>query len=194
MSTIMLAALAVLGAPTVESSASESSAATSQARPYHTINSDIRTALRAEATAEEKQEREQAIRSLCDLHGELVAHPRFPQSETLQEYRDHVYRRLVRVKESLESEIDQASDTVDKSETIGSDPGGARGGGATREDHGQELVDLIQRTISPDFWDVVGGPGTIVYFRHRRVLVVRATGEVHGNVGRIVGDLRAAGQ
>lgn len=194
MSTILLAALAVLGTPVAESSASDSSAATAEARPYHVINGDIRTALRTEATADEQQEREHAIRSLCNLHGELVAHPRFPQSETLQEYRAHVSRRLVRVKESLESEFDQASYSVDKSETIGSNSVGALGGGAGREDHGQALVDLIQRTISPDFWDVVGGPGTIVYFRQRQVIVVRATGEVHGNLGRVIGDLREAGQ
>ena len=195
MSTILLAALAVLGAPAAElSSATDSSATKAEARPYHVINGEIRTAMRAEATAEGPQERHQAIRALCDLHSELVAHPRFPQSDTLQQYRVRVTRRLVRVKRSLESEIERARDSVDESVKVGSDLDGALGGGAVMEDHGQELVDLIQRTISPDFWDVVGGPGTIVYFRQRQVIVVRATGEVHGNMGRLVRDLRAAGQ
>lgn len=194
MSTILLAALAVLGAPAAEvSPATDSSASNAEPRPYHVIDGEIHTALRAEATAEETQERYQAIRSLCELHDELIAHPRFQQSETLNQYRNRVSRRLVRVLESLESEIEKARDSADESVKVGSDPDGALGGGAVMEDHGQELVDLIQLTIAPQHWDVMGGPGAIVYFRQRHVIVVRASGEVHGNLGRLVGDLRAAG-
>ena len=71
--------------------------------------------------------------------------------------------------------------------------GGARGGAAV-QDHGQELIDLIQRTISPDFWDVAGGPGSMFYYRPLMALVVRATSEVHGDVGGLLGALRRAGQ
>jgi hypothetical protein len=63
-------------------------------------------------------------------------------------------------------------------------------GGAARLDYGRELVELIQRTISPDFWDVNGGPGTIVCYAPLRALVVRATAEVHDEVGGVLGDLR----
>jgi len=63
------------------------------------------------------------------------------------------------------------------------------GGGATA-DEGQQLVELIQRTISPEFWDVNGGPGTIVYYAPLRVLVVRATSEFHHRVGRLLGGVR----
>ena len=72
-------------------------------------------------------------------------------------------------------------------------PAGALGGGAGTGDYGPELVALIERTINPAFWDVVGGPGTIVYFQPLQCLVVRATSEVHGNLGGLLGGLRAAG-
>ena len=69
---------------------------------------------------------------------------------------------------------------------------GARGGGAGSGDYGDELVDLIEQTINPAFWDVNGGPGTIVYYRPLHCIVVRATSEMHGNVGGVLGGLRAA--
>jgi hypothetical protein len=71
---------------------------------------------------------------------------------------------------------------------------GAAGGRAGPPDYGPDLVDLIQRTIQPEFWDIHGGPGTIVYYRPLHCLVVRATSEVHHRVGGTVGALRAAGK
>lgn len=72
----------------------------------------------------------------------------------------------------------------------GSASGGRPGGPAVPGDWGPVLVDLIQRTIHPDFWDVQGGPGTIVYYAPLHCLVVRATAEVHGDVGVVIGGLR----
>lgn len=66
---------------------------------------------------------------------------------------------------------------------------GAMGGGAGSFDYGPALVDLIQRTIVPDFWDVNGGPGTIVYYRPLMCLVVRATSDVHHRLGATLGAL-----
>jgi hypothetical protein len=66
----------------------------------------------------------------------------------------------------------------------------ARGGGVGPPDYGPDLVDLIQRTIQPDFWDVNGGPGTIFYYRNLHCLVVRATSEVHHRLGGTLGALR----
>ena len=37
-----------------------------------------------------------------------------------------------------------------------------------------------------------GGPGTVVYFAPRQVLVVRATSELHFSLGTLLGDMRAA--
>jgi hypothetical protein len=69
---------------------------------------------------------------------------------------------------------------------------GAMGGAAGSFDYGPELVDLIQRTIVPDFWDVNGGPGTIVYYRPLMCLVVRATSDVHHRLGGVLGALGGA--
>ena len=45
-----------------------------------------------------------------------------------------------------------------------------------------ELIALIQRTVAPETWDVLGGNGTIRYFDLYQVLVVRAPYHVHGGV------------
>ena len=68
----------------------------------------------------------------------------------------------------------------------------ARGGRAGPADHGQELVDLIERTINPNFWDTNGGPGTIVYYAPLQCIVVRASGTIHERIGGAIGGLRAA--
>jgi hypothetical protein len=77
-----------------------------------------------------------------------------------------------------------------QSNSASSNPPGAFGGGAAF-DYGPDLVNLIQQTIVPDFWDVHGGPGTIVYFRPLMCLVVRATSDVHHRIG---GTLDALGK
>jgi hypothetical protein len=77
-------------------------------------------------------------------------------------------------------------------------PGSTSGGGGAfgssidqaASANGQALVDLIQATIAPDTWDIRGGPGTIIYYNPLRALVVRQTGEVHDNLGDLLGGLR----
>ena len=71
---------------------------------------------------------------------------------------------------------------------------GALGGRAGPPDWGESLVELIERTIAPAFWDVHGGPGTIVYYQPLRVLVVRATSDLHQGVGNLLQNLRDAGR
>jgi hypothetical protein len=70
---------------------------------------------------------------------------------------------------------------------------GARGFFGGGQDEGEELVELIQAVIAPNSWDVNGGPGAIYYYRPLRVLVIRQTSEVHGDVGDVFGQLRRAG-
>lgn len=69
----------------------------------------------------------------------------------------------------------------------------AFGGGAVAGDWGPALVALIERTIAPDKWDSAGGPFSIMYFAPLKVLVVRATGEVHHQIGGALRGVRAAG-
>jgi hypothetical protein len=63
-------------------------------------------------------------------------------------------------------------------------------GGAARGDYGPMLVELIRQTIAPEFWDVNGGPGVILYYRPGHALVVRATGDIHERIGGTVDALR----
>ena len=51
------------------------------------------------------------------------------------------------------------------------------------QDYGPALVNLIKTTISPEFWDINGGPGVIVYYPPLRLLVIRATSEIHHQIG-----------
>jgi hypothetical protein len=65
--------------------------------------------------------------------------------------------------------------------------------GGTAADYGIELVELIERTISRDTWQVNGGRASIVYYRPWQALVISAPSEVHDRVAVLLGDLRAAG-
>ena len=68
---------------------------------------------------------------------------------------------------------------------------GGAGNGASDLDrgaqaNGEALVDLIEKTISPESWDINGGPGSIVYYGNFRALVVRQSEEGHGDVGNLL--------
>lgn len=67
-------------------------------------------------------------------------------------------------------------------------------GGQGQDDHGEQLVDLIQTTIRPNTWDRVGGPGSIYYWRSQRAIVVRQMGDVHDEIGDVLQQLNRAGR
>jgi len=188
-------------------------------RRYSEINADIREVLRAEALADTTQERAPAVRKMAALYRELLKDPRLETSDTLKKYKAKLWSRMTHIKTDLERQLEREAKKAKRGKTdedllavrtatrslaeqaslmnytmggpsyVLQHSGGAFGGGATY-DHGQELIDLIQRTIKPDFWDVHGGPGSIFYYRPLMALVVRATSEVHGNVGGLLNALR----
>jgi hypothetical protein len=71
--------------------------------------------------------------------------------------------------------------------------GGGQSLAAMTNQNAQELIDLIQDTIAPHTWDVRGGHGVIRYFAPSQVLVIRQSGDVHGQVGAAIQGLRKAG-
>ncbi|MHB8901622.1 MAG: hypothetical protein ACYC6Y_22950 [Thermoguttaceae bacterium] len=77
---------------------------------------------------------------------------------------------------------------------MGRGPAGGTGRAMGGDDYGQHLVELIQKTVAPSSWDVNGGLGTIFYWRPGRALVVRQTGQVHDEMGGVLGQLRRAAQ
>lgn len=101
-------------------------------------------------------------------------------------------RQINRTSQSLAEQMALVGYSLGGPGQLLSEGGGAFGGGP--RDDGAALVELIERTISPKSWNVNGGSGSIVYYAPLRVLVVRATSEVHGNVRGIVGGLREAGK
>ncbi len=185
-------------------------------RPFHEINSELSDLFKREALTKDVAERAGLIRRMCALHHEVLRDPRHEYAEAMKGYRVQVWARLKRIQADLKNQL--ARERKLKAPQIGTDPellaasdslaaslnlldstlGGpsallARGGRSQIDDNGQDLVDLIERTINPDFWDTNGGPGTIVYFAPLQCLVITATGEMHQNAGGLLGGLRAAG-
>ncbi len=61
-------------------------------------------------------------------------------------------------------------------------------------DHGEDLVDLIENTINPQFWRNNGGSGSIHYFRPLRVLVIGASAQLQDEAVELLYRLRQSGQ
>ena len=162
----------------------------------------------AEATATTSANHELAVIELTRIYSELVRDPRIRLSPTLNQYRVKIRARLLRVLRELEIRISRKLSPTDRSisDKLQSSlerhlaasaglAGGARQflaprAGASIPDYGPHLVALIQRTIAPEFWDINGGPGVIVYYPPLRLLVVRATSQVHGQIRELNGKLR----
>ena len=68
------------------------------------------------------------------------------------------------------------------------------GAGGAAVNDAQQLIELIQRTIMPEFWDRNGGPGTIIYYAPVHALVVRATRGVHQRLGGLLQGARRDGR
>ena len=69
---------------------------------------------------------------------------------------------------------------------------GAAAGQNANADNGQQLVDLIQNVISPKSWDVNGGNCSIYYWQQQHAIVVRATGDIHGEISDTLEQLNRA--
>lgn len=53
-----------------------------------------------------------------------------------------------------------------------------------------QLISLIEDTIAPDSWETRGGQGSIRFLSGLNVLVIRATGEVHHQIGGTLEQVR----
>ncbi|MEX0714917.1 MAG: hypothetical protein WD278_21510 [Pirellulales bacterium] len=169
------------------------------------LRAAVQDALAQSAYLRKPNSRQTRLRGQAELeslaHRLLDLHGRLEQSETLASSQRarlsiHVRSRLLALADVLARRAaDQAGAPVvpsarDDDETGQRTPPGAAGGAAQPGDLGLELVELIQRTVAPQTWDVNGGQGTIRYWAPLHVLVVRQTGEVHGQIGGVVRGLR----
>ena len=89
--------------------------------------------------------------------------------------------------QSLDEHAEDPASSQDQAKSdkpnFGQHLGRAAGPGA---DNGWQLVELIERIVEPDFWETNGGPGAIHYFAMRRLLVVRATSDVHEQIREVL--------
>ena len=215
MVTFILCSALALGAP-ASTSADSAKAKDAEAKPAKRlaaeIDRDISAALKREANAKSLKERGKALELLCTLHREITSDERFTTLDQMQSLRAKIWGRLMKVKTDLkrqlakdgQPQLDDAqaeaaqyatsnlAGAMSLADFASGSPSGyiPRGGGTETDYNAQQLIELIQQTISPDFWDVVGGPGTIFYYPQLQVLVIRATSEIHGNVGGTLGALR----
>jgi len=193
--------------------------ATASERGFHEFQQQISELLKRESQSKEQAARAAAVRAMCALHAEIVHDARYSNSDVLKEYRGRLWSRLTKVKAELKQQLarnktnkesldnlatlesaDSASVAAAESlatslsmlDQVQSGPGPimAFGGAPGAPDWGPDLVALIERTINPSFWDTVGGPGSIYYYRPLLCLVVRATAEVHEQIGGVIGGLR----
>jgi len=172
-----------------------------EVRPFHEIEKSIATALRLESAATIPAQREAAVLKLTELYREIMTDQRLLTSPTLNNYRIKVRARLLRILKSLEYAArhntnnrysNQTSSLLDvlqrhlqrSSNAMGGANSMLQGNAAQGvQDYGPALVNLIKTTISPKFWDINGGPGVIVYYPPLRLLVIRATSEIHYQIG-----------
>ena len=172
-----------------------------EGRAFHEIEKDIASALRLESAATIPMQREAAVLQLTELYREIMTDQRLLTSPTLNNYRIKVRARLLKILKSMEyaarhktankysGQTSSLLDTLQRHLLRSS----AAMGGANRmlqgnaaqgvPDYGPALVNLIKTTISPKFWDINGGPGVIVYYPPLRLLVIRATSDIHYQIG-----------
>ena len=189
-----------------QSAATEDTDHETEWTPLTTLRHQTSETLRAEALAREGSRQDDAIAALCDLYVLLRRDERYSQSEMLQQDASKIRRRLLTIAtrreaklkrektprpSSLSADVDSAIQKALKAEPSKQGilgklafQGGAQAAGGF--DNGWQLVELIQRVVEPDFWDAAGGPGTVHYFAMRRVLVVRATSDVHEQIRELL--------
>jgi hypothetical protein len=218
-----MASFFLILAATLAADPSADSGAAPVERPFHEYQQQVSALLKRESQSKSLTEKAAAVQAMCDMHAEIVHDRRYATSDVLKEYRSRLWSRLTRIKSDLKQQLGRSNrnkqalddlaalEAADETAIAAADalaqslslldysqggPGRLLtfGGRAGPIDWGPDLVDLIERTINPSFWDVVGGPGTIIYYQPLQCLVVRATAEVHGNIGGLIGDVRRAGR
>ncbi|MBI3839488.1 MAG: hypothetical protein HY288_16330 [Planctomycetia bacterium] len=165
----------------------------------------VHDALRREAISRGAA-RESALRKLLALYTRLEQDTQLSDGERLQ-LRTVLRNRLARSSRALQSQLANgaasarsAPDATSKAAKLPKgDQGilaqrpqvpGAPATAPSAQKNGQELVDLIQKTIAPGTWDVNGGLGVIRYFENKQVLVIRQSDEVHGQLEGLIRGLR----
>lgn len=212
MAAWLLVAMAVVGQSTTSSSADQNR---DGVREISAIRREVSELLKTESAARDDAERSRQVQRMAEVYLEVVGDERFVTNPLLQAQKSKLHTRLIRIRDELKREevkhrrrADQRGDSAQEqaqreiagslaahlqlaSQTLGGPAAvfdGATGGGPI--DHADDLIDLITETINPSHWNVNGGSGSIMFYRPALALVVRASSEVHGRVGDLLGGLR----
>ena len=170
-------------------------------KTIHEISRAARAALRAEATANGTAKRESAIRALIETYGQATQHSRFWSNDTLQQRALQIHHRLRSVHAELTGPRPRRlrnRETV-LNQRLGNAGGNAFGanqlanGNAGTANFSQQLIELIERTITPSVWEAAGGNASMAYFHPSLALVVTADQETHRRVAGLLDALRRAG-
>jgi hypothetical protein len=208
---VLLYSLAAIGA---EPSGTESKLATSTTAALKELREEVRAAIKASDRVT-KENRDQAVRRLVDVHRRIQASTATGDERDRLEQRvearlahlaDMIQRQMAR--EAAAPNVRPAGERAvlaqqglprqgfpqprfaPNAAAFGFGPNRQGGFQQQPADHGQDLVELIQRTIAPSSWDVNGGQGAIVYFSPLRALVVRNRSEIHEQLGDVIGQMR----
>lgn len=184
-------------------------------REVSAIRREVSELLKSESAARDDAERGRQVLRMTEVYLEVVGDERFVTNPLLQAQKSKLHTRLIRIRDELkrdevkrkrrmeergDSEQEQAQREIAgslaahlqlASQTLGGPAAvfdSATGGGPI--DHADDLIDLITETINPSHWNVNGGSGSIMFYRPALALVVRASSEVQGRVGDLLGGLR----
>ena len=138
----------------------------------HRTRQEIRSHADAAAEDLDAERFVEATRRLTQWYGVLRGDSRFDESKVLRGTTGGVRRRLLQAEVRLRSLVKREA------------AGGAVGDDAAR------LIELIQTVVRPEFWRDSGGPGSIFYYQSKRALVIRATSDVHQDIGDLLRALR----
>ena len=152
-------------------------------------NLTLRENLKQEALSRESPEHAETVIELCEMYAAMRSDDRYESSSVLQGLAARIRRRLLDVRQDIRLSLKRRGIDVSVTGVSESSPSSQRdfsqqvgGGFAPGADNGQMLIELITRTISPEFWSEQGGVGTAYYYGLHRVLVVRATTRVHEDI------------
>ncbi|TWU54611.1 Bacterial type II and III secretion system protein [Rubripirellula tenax] len=73
---------------------------------------------------------------------------------------------------------------------MGNPPGGGGGAGGASFANFDSLIELIQTTVVPDTWDLLGGPSTMREYAQNLSLVISTTSDVHDQIADLLESLR----
>lgn len=214
MAAWLVFAMAVVG-QSANSTPSSAAAQVDADRDIAAIRKEVSQLLRIDSAASDNADRARQLRRMCEVYLEVVQDERFVTNHLLQQQKSKLHTRLIKIRDELKRQRSIERRSAEKSrrgeddqqqrelagslaahlqlasQTLGGPAAvfeGATGGAPI--DYADDLIDLITETISPTHWNVNGGSGSIMFYRPALALVVRASSEVQGRVGDLLGGVR----